>query len=233
MKNLWSITNISDNKFGNVNSSIKVGPFSFFIDERCNFKHYADRNLYVLIDGFVLPRINEFDEFSSYDQNKLVFHLYDKSGIDFIKKIKGNFNIVIVDQNTVHIFNDHHSFKKFFIYQNGQELLISNQLDAIGLNMELEVDNEHVALFSLMQHFVDGRTMFKNTSYSEPASYLKIDIDSNDIVIDKYLGLNHFRTLENNNYNLDQFTDIWDKLIVQYVDYLKRPVFSIKLYFTN
>ena len=108
MKDLWEITNIAEGKVKTAKTTINAGIFNVSFNDHCKIQHYSERNLYILIDGYVLPRFEFFDEYFSFNQDDLVIHLYLKYGLEFIKRLKGSFNIIIIYQNVIHLFNDHH-----------------------------------------------------------------------------------------------------------------------------
>jgi hypothetical protein len=225
--NIWAITNINSCFLEFNQNLIKVGGFGIIIDSK-KFQSFSDKDISIIIDGFVLPKIDFFQEYSLFKQNELIFTLYKKYGLEFVKKLKGNFTIIIVDHNCIYMVNDHHSFKKFFIYQNGKDILISNSLFLIASKVDLELDRENVALFCLLEHFVEGMTMFKNLSFSKPSTRIKFG-DKNYLNIGNYLEEDHFSSLEKNNYDYDTFAKIWTTLLSQYVYYLKPKDISLTI----
>jgi hypothetical protein len=229
MKGLWELTNMAEGKLTPAKATINAGMFNLSCNDHCKIQYHSERNIYILIDGYVLPRFEFFDEYCSYKQDDLVFHLYLKYGLEFINRLKGSFNIIIIDQKVIHIFNDHHSFKKFFIYQRGKDIFVSNQLNSIASNINLKIDKEHIALFCLMQHFVEGCTMFEDIIFSKPATHVRIIKDDNLLKIENYLDADHFLTLKKNDMHLGQFATIWSTIIAQYVKYLKPKDISMTL----
>jgi len=130
----------------------------------------------VIVDGYALPRNQYFDE----DRNikKYILNIYKKYGDSFINRVKGVFNIIIIDNNTIKIFNDRNSVKRFFYYSNDTNIICSNSIKVIANTVSAEISIEKMALFSIMEHFVEGNTMYEKIFYSTPATFLKINEDS-------------------------------------------------------
>lgn len=68
----------------------------------------------IFIDGYVLPR-NEFTrDYLNSSQHDMVSILYKEHKDGFTQFIKGIFCIVIMDHETIKVFNDHLGIYKFF-----------------------------------------------------------------------------------------------------------------------
>ena len=183
-------------------------------------------NVNILIDGYVLPRRDCFDQFSHLEQYPLIEKLFLNFGTAFIDYIKGAFNILIIDSDRFYIFNDRHSIKKFFIYRNENQFLISNSLKTITDNCAVSINRENIALFCLMEHFIDGMTLYDDVSYSKPAS--KVTFDGN-LDIDNYWQCDTLLTLGTVSYPFDYIAKKWRDIINSYVLFLKPKDITMTL----
>jgi hypothetical protein len=134
-----------------------------------------DKDIVVYVDGYIVPRISVFEEYRNIPQENLIKIFYRKFGLDFIHYIKGVFVLIIFENNNFFIFNDRHSIKKYFIYEEANIFFISNSLRTISDNFSFSLDRTNVAIFSLISHFLVGQTMFKNVTACRPAECVAFD----------------------------------------------------------
>ena len=206
--------------------SNKHSRFSLFYCD--DSKYFYDKNeIFIIIDGYVLPRKNYYYQYSNLNQFELVYKLYLNYNKDFINYVKGVFNIIILDNGNFCVFNDRHSIKKFFIYRKDLEYIISNKLKIIAENVNLEFNEEYTALFCLMEHFIDGLTLYNNLKYSKPATI--VNINNREIEISHYWKSEELLNLKQKEYNFNELADSWKTLINQYIDYLKPKDITMTL----
>jgi len=182
--------------------------------------------VHVFIDGYVLPRVHIFNTFQSTSQQELVSILYEKYKLDFVNYIKGAFCIIIFDGESVYVINDRHAFKKFFIYQNDGSFIISNSIQFIIKNATVSVSKINAIVFCLHEHYVDGRTLFNEISFSKGASLATI---SQSISIKLYWKINCMLEKQKEYFSLDSFSHVWKTIITHYIDYLKPKQIGITL----
>ena len=220
----WDISNFSEIR----KYSDSIQRKSFHCCPKIIFNEFTINNVNILffIDGYVLPRKKYYKEYSKSEQPELLKNLYIKFGLNFIKYIKGVFNILLIVGEEFYIFNDRHSIKKFFIYRNCNRFLISNNLKVISKKVNLQLDKENAVLFCLMEHFIDGKTLFKNVTYSKPASKL---FYSKSLQFDHYWYPDELLNLEVKKYSFDELAEKWRTIIRQYVTYLKPEAITMTL----
>ena len=220
----WYVTNIQVT--GKIEKHIKRNLFHCFSEIEFNESLINNKMVKFFIDGYILPRTEYYDQYSNFKQPELIRILYAKFGLDFIKYLKGVFNILIIVGESFYIFNDRHSIKKFYIYHYDNQFLISNNLKIISDNIDLQLDTESAVLFCLMEHFIDGTTLFKNVTYSKPASRL---FYSNSLQSGCYWYPDKLLNLEVRDYSFDELAEKWRTIIRQYVDYLKPEAITMTL----
>jgi hypothetical protein len=187
-----------------------------------------DGNIFFFIDGYIIPRMEIFDEYKNQNQYNLLFNLYKKYGEKFIEYIKGVFNIVIIDKSKFLIYNDHHAIKRVFTYNDAGCFFISNDLKTIREHFSLSINYENAAIFCLLNHFFNGYTIFDKITFSNPAS--KIKYSNNQITTSFYWKPNElFVDNESSKKNKFDFSIFWEKLLNNYVEYIKPKQISVTL----
>jgi len=140
-----------------------------------DYKVFEKDGITIVLNGYVLPRMDYFEKFNNVRGIELIYVLYKESGPDFIRKIKGVFTIMLIDRNIIRIYNDIHGLSKFFIWQNGEDFVISNRISFARDYSQAPVDIENLAIYCLLEHFVKDITAFKGIRQSLPASMISYD----------------------------------------------------------
>ena len=190
---------------------------------------FFDQNLDcgIFIEGFIIPRLTEQHNIHNHTQEEIIFKLYKRYNLDFINYVKGSFIVIIYFNNTIHIFNDRHAIKKYFIYREGKNFIISNNLCLISCSVQLSFHPENAAIFCLMEHFLCGLTLFNNVKYSSGGTCLCC---SKDIKIETYWEPEKLIQIDyKNNYTFEYFSVFWQKIIAGYTEALNAKHVSLTL----
>jgi hypothetical protein len=138
------------------------------------FKQFGDTG--ILIDGYIMPRQNYFNEWKESSQFELVYKLYKKHGSELIRFLKGIFSIIIVEKDKTLIFNDHLGLNKIFIYVKASRFAISDDYKTIvSFIDEVELDYNAIAINSFFHHFLNGDTFIKQIKYLNGSTKLIVD----------------------------------------------------------
>lgn len=210
---IWHISNpsVSENYITNIGDSVNTG-----------------KDISIFIDGYIVPRVRIFEEYKNSSQKDMVKTLYKKFGLDLIHYIKGVFVLIIFDANKFFIFNDRHSVKKYFIYEKNENFFISNSLKIISDNFSLSLDKENVALFSLISHFINGHTLFKNVTTGRPAEIIEFDAGQ----LNRSYYWQPRNILKNRKIKkriVSDYAQQWKRVINGYLTYLKPKAISLTL----
>ena len=217
MKDKWLITNLPLDDQREYILVVNKPPVYFYTRKSTYLdKPGYGRGLIIKVDGYVMPRAAVFDQYRDLEQRNLVFQLYQKYGKDFIHYVKGIFTIVIIDGSNFYIFNDPSGVRKFFHYANGEHFVFTNRLECITNRHPLSIREEHAALFSLMEHFIDGMTLFNEVTYSTPATCVCF---SDSLKIDHYWNYLDLTGKEVRNYSFTEFAGYFRDLIAGYTAY--------------
>lgn len=213
---IWAVSNHPLNFEKDFSFFIHKG-FYFYASKKGFFKKFGT-SFRIAIDGFVLPRFENFDRFKHLDSHELVYSLFKKNGSAFIHHIKGVFNLILITDSSVEIYNDRNSIKKSFIYRNDGISIISNNLKIISRNVLLNISRKNAAVFSIMEHFIDGMTLFDEVVYSKPATRLLL---KDKIKIEYYWMADNLISGEIKDVKYSDFALKWKTIIRQYIEFLK------------
>lgn len=205
------------------------GKFNF-----CNFKTYEKKrsentSLHIYIDGFILPRLQFHEQYKHLEQQNLIKTLYLEFGLDFIKMIKGCFTIIIIDQEFIHIFNDTHSFKKYFYSNINGKIVVSSDISYVVQITGSVPDRETIALYSLMEHNVNGLTIWENVYFSLPATHSIINTKSNELKQETYFNPLELINENINKQHIEKVALKWNQIIQNYISYLKPADISLTM----
>jgi len=129
----------------------------------------------VIAEGYIIPVLDIQDQYEGIHGPELVLSLMKVHGDAFIRKIKGNFSLVIIANSGFRVFNDIHGMGRFFFRQAGDDFIIADRIKPVQNYFSSEPDNENIALYCLTEHFIPGMTAFKGIMQSMPASMVTYD----------------------------------------------------------
>lgn len=214
----WFITNINAGELalGKNRISSNINPVYFG----------SEKKVGVFIDGYVLPRTDYSKELQSSSPEKMINDLFVKDGQKFVEKIKGVFTVVVFTDECIYICNDHHSLKKFFVYQNEGTYIISNSIRPISSRVHLETSTDNLRMFSLFEHNVESNTIFSGVSYSKPATMVKL---TDTLTLENYWSAVNLITIEQSRHPIEYYAERWKTIIGGYIDYLKPKDITMTL----
>lgn len=218
----WIIINKS---FGNIN--INRNYKKIFDDHHLlfggNLAYYEKDDLIILIDGYVMPRTAFYKELKDYKKTELISFLFGRYEFNFINYIKGFFNIIIIKEKEIRVYNDYAGMKKYFWYASKDVLCITNSLNLLRGIINFELDEFQIPVYILMEHFINGKTMFRNVSFSMPSTELRIF--KKNIKKTRYWNEEYLIKRTNKKTDFNDFAYKFNKLIKEYIDYF-QPVHS-------
>lgn len=136
------------------------------------------------------------EHFLSDSDCEVILHGYQMWGIDeLLQKIDGMFSIAIYDHcsDEIIIARDRVGIKPLYYSHIGGSLVWSSELKPIEVyydgSFELEVDN--TALYDMLTYLYipTPKTLYRNVFKLEPATYLKYNINSLEVIKQKYWAL--------------------------------------------
>jgi len=190
------------------------------------FFDFKGDKISVIIDGYVLPRLDCAKEFSSYTPGPFIKELYLRYRLGLINYIKGNFVVIIIKGNEFFIFNDRIGIKKFFYYVEGSCFIFSNRFKLLSDNISCKVNYENLAIYTLMNQFIDGLTFLKDVFYSKPSSKICFN---GKITVDSYWNCEKLLSQKIKKISYNSFSETFIKIIKSYIDYLNPGKISLTL----
>lgn len=189
----------------------------------------SDNGHAILLDGYVLPRMQHYEELSHLEPLDLIQYLRNKYGKGFIHYLKGVFCLVLVEDGEFEIYTDRHGINNFFTYRQGSNFVISNTLDEISSRVKLEPDPENAAVFTLLSHFIGPATPFAHVANSEAGSCL--EYRRGELTVGRYWQPEELvrkgRTVV--RHGDGHIAGAWKELAGQYLDYLKPTGLSLTI----
>ncbi|NLD47938.1 MAG: hypothetical protein GX660_12205 [Clostridiaceae bacterium] len=229
---MWILTNIQG-KGESIGDPIKKVKGFLFYGDTSQFIMFGESNpVYIYIDGFIIPRFGVYEDYKKYPQNDLITILYEKYGLNFIDKIKGSFNIIVFERDAIHIYNDQHSFSKFFYSDLNGKIIISSDIEGISKLRFISINKETTALFAIMEHFINGYTLFEDLYFSIPATHMKLNLNGQELHVGNYF--NPLELIENTDAkgeitDINDMAELWSGIISGYIEYLKPRGISLTL----
>ncbi|MCK5059331.1 MAG: hypothetical protein KAT34_21965 [Candidatus Aminicenantes bacterium] len=223
----WLITNNEHVEITGLELFFKSKQFKVYHKGEGIFSYAIDSDqVSIIIDGCVLPRIDYANEFSGYTPGSLIKELYLRYHLELINYIKGNFVVIIIKGDEFYIFNDRIGIRKFFYFIKGGSFIFSNHFKLLPGKIDRKIDCESLAIYSLMNHFIDGMTFLKDVFYSKPAS--KISFNGR-ITFDSYWNCEELLKRKIEEISYEHFSEKFIGIIKSYIDYLNPGKISLTL----
>jgi len=196
-----------------------------------NFRVFAQSNdvksfnlkgteIIILVDGYVIPVLSVFQEYINQYQEDLIFSLYTKYGPEFINYVKGNFSILIAEKDRFLVYNDHLGIRKIFYSDKNDILLITNNFKYAASLLELSPSPEHIAIHSLVHHFVAGITFSKELYYTGQSTVLEFS-QLSGLKKRNYWDISNLLHSGINKISMSDLKDYLNEIILSYVQYFK------------
>lgn len=210
-----------------INHLQQVGNSKLYVKDNGNRRFSLNqKEIFIFISGYVIPRRNTFKDFSHYTQHQLVFELFKKYNKNLSAYIKGIFTVIICRDDDIIIFNDCLGLNKFFIYKSDEEFIISNNIDNINKSIGLNLNKKSIANQALYQHFINNDTCFDNISSSGPASFYSI---KNTVEITSYWHWSELTKLKREQVPFEILADKFKEIVREYIEFLKPQGISMTL----
>lgn len=145
-------------------------------DEAKNF-YFVDKNKQIAC--FIVGNIYAYEGspleiLAGRNIAKIVAQKYKVGGLGFIKKLRGVFNIILIDKKQVFLINDHLGFSPMYIYQTDLGILFCNEPEPIiWLNEKNRIDYTSTAEFLVYGFVPDGKTFISGLANQVPGTILK------------------------------------------------------------
>jgi len=190
---------------------LRIGKWKIYSS---SMKMYEE-NLGVIIDGYAMPRMSKSKEFSNLFDADLVYKAYKKYGINFVKYVKGMFSLVIIDGALINVFCDRSGMGKYFSFCYETDVIYTTNLEVINLNRDLTLSSDNIAIYMLMEHYIDDITMYEHVFHNQPGSVVTF---SDTVEKSQYWQQKDLLSLPSKKRTFDEMAYYFRDVIKGYID---------------
>ncbi len=223
MKKDWLISNEVSEVEG-LQLCIKNESFSFHASDG-DLKRFSE-DCYILINGYFVPR-NRYSGDYTESQEALIYKMYKEYGLDFPNYGKGCYNIVIIDNDDFLVVSDRFGQIKHFIYEQGEEFILSNSLEYIAMNIDKEIDYLSLAIHTLFCHYIGERTLLKDVQYNDAGGI--IFFKESKLMRSRYDIIDRLYEQEKNNITVNQIAEVFSDSVADIIKRLDIKDVSLSL----
>lgn len=127
----------------------------------------------------------------------------------------------------VKIYSDRFAVNKFFIWQKGNEFIISDDLKAISRNVNLTPSKTSIANYALDYHFTGGTTAFENVLHNEPGQI--IEYKDGKLNFSHYWQPTDLLNLEKKNVSVREISEALSQAVDDNLESLDKDRISLSL----
>ena len=134
---------------------------------------------------------NGFD-FTTSSDTELLLALYEKYNTRMFEFLDGMYAFCILDKkkNQILLARDRAGKKPLYLYQKGNKLVFSSELNTIKASVkDIEIDEQAIQAYIRCGFFYKGLTAYKNINEVKPGHYYIIDITTLNIQIKNYFDI--------------------------------------------
>lgn len=220
---MWVLTNIPLSS-GNL-KSFNYGLYTFYFSDPNPKSNYKSSQWFC--EGHF--RLNAGLIEGTGPQNTLenLENLFQKYNGEFINKISGNFIIIKFNKDHFSIYSDRFGIRKFFYFQRGKSFIISDSLQFVKSVCKERPSDMNIVLYSLMYHFVGGRTLFNNIFHNKPAEV--IEYSGYNLVYSNYWEPETLLGLQKKNISIKSIANLMSEIIQYYLSNIDINRLSLSL----
>lgn len=139
---------------------------------------YSKDELVIVLEGIVYNYSEMKEELQADNNAELLAMLYRKEGESFIKKLNGNFCMVIYENKKLLLYTNHTGYKSLFIYKTGKRILFSSDVNWLintlnRMKMEVCIDTDSAVCLLNHGYMLGENTLVKNLKKILPGHYKK------------------------------------------------------------
>lgn len=159
----------------------------------------ADGRIHMIVNGefYDFERIrSELQakgyKFKTTGDSEIALHLYEEYGIDCLKHLRGEFALVIWDENKQQLFvaRDRFGIKPIVYHLNNGNLHLASEAKALfAAGIAANWDEESFFHSANMQYVLPDRTLFSGIKQLPPGHFLLAR--GSDVVVERYWDLNY------------------------------------------
>lgn len=130
---------------------------------------------------FITGHINASEEerlepLQGENKAQIIINKYKKEGLRFLKLLRGEFNIIIIDEKQAFLINDTLGLSPMYIRKIKDGIIFCNQAEPIvWLNKNNQIDYNSIADFLIYGFVPDGKTFIRDVWNQEPGTIVSLD----------------------------------------------------------
>ena len=141
--------------------------------------YFIDKNKQIacLITGNIYTFEKNHSDISRLtNMAKMITIKYKENGLNFIKNLRGEFNIILVDKNELFLINDGLGLSSMYIHKTKEGYLFCNQAEPImWLNKHSRIDLGSISEFLVYGFVPNGRTFLKDLYNQQPGTIVRFN----------------------------------------------------------
>lgn len=190
-----------------------------------SFRKYDKFDIYV--EGSLSYRMNSSSNQTFSNNYDLVYSAIEKYGEDFIEMIKGNFIIIIRNEDNIKVFGDRFGVLKYFYYSDSDYFIISNSIKEIIKRVTTKLSKHNMAIYALTYHFTGGKTAFENIYHNQLGECLTYNFNSRKKEISYYWNASELLNQESSNIRISDISKSLVEVVKSVVN--KNEKYSLSL----
>ena len=192
--------------------------------------HNDDGSISVILNGEVY-NFNEIKNelialgysFKSTGDTEVIIKSYEEWGLSAINKFIGMFAVALLDEskNKLFLIRDRVGVKPLYYYNDGNCILFASELKAFHAYhcFKKEINKEAVSLFFKYGYIPAPHTIFKNTFKLFPGSILTLDIEKNNLKIEKYYEVANYYNKSKITISEEELVQETEKILISAFQY--------------
>jgi len=153
---------------------------------------------------------------TSHSDTEVVLKGLENEGLDFIKKLEGQFAITFIDKNKkkIYLIRDRVGQKPLFYSINKQFLAFGSNLKSVANMLQIfELDKDAINEYFELGVVTAPRTILKNIYKVNPGEYLEIHFNNDSFKVNKDFYWQPQEFLSNDEFKIDEFMEIYSESI--------------------
>jgi asparagine synthase (glutamine-hydrolysing) len=128
--------------------------------------------------------------FSCTNDTRFLIEMYEKDGINFVKRVNGLFSFLIIDRkkDRVVMANDRYGYFPVFLGMNSESIILASEAKTVlkGLAEDPKMNEEAIPEFFAFSYILGDKTFFTNVKKIPPATLLIYEPNVDKLDVSRY-----------------------------------------------
>jgi len=181
---MWLVTNRPGISVAPDATKHEFSGYSLYVDETDLLQIERVDGKTIVIDGYLLPRREQYERLCGYSQLQMVRHLLEHRVDLPADAVKGIFTLIVAENGGFRILSDHLGHKKYFYYLHNGRFIITDNLYVLLKNIEAGISRTAIISHVLLNHYINGLTLFRDVMVNGMAQ--TVAFDGRELSFDHY-----------------------------------------------